>query len=131
MFKYVATRISSRHGAERLFRERLAEPLHLNLIALFVAMLGSRRLKIYFDLYARPQFAFGVLHAADEAKRMGLSKIKVLEFGTASGAGLLNLSEIATRISKTTGVAIEVLGLTGPSVFRNPGTIGTIPTSTR
>ena len=113
MFKYVANRISSRHGVERVFRERLAEPMHLNLIALFVAIFGTRRMKIYFDLYARPQFAFGVLRAADEAKQMGISRIKVLEFGTASGAGLLNLSEIATRVGQTTGVDIEVIGFDG------------------
>ncbi len=38
---------------ERIFRERLSEPVHLNLLALPVALFGSFELKIYFDLVIR------------------------------------------------------------------------------
>jgi hypothetical protein len=109
-----ATRIfRSRSGLERVFRERLSEPLHLNLLSLGVAAAGGVRAKTYFDLYWRQQFAFGVLHAADRARRGGLARIKTLEFGVAAGAGLLNMSRTAQRVSRTTGVQIEVVGFDG------------------
>lgn len=120
MLKYVASRIRSQAGLERVFRERLSEPLHLNLIALFVAILGDVRAKTYFDLYVRPQFAFGVLHAADVAKRTGLSRVTVLEFGVAAGAGLMNLSEIADRVTRATGIGIDVVGFDGGSGLPEP-----------
>lgn len=113
MLSYILTRIRSRRGLERVFRERLSEPLHLNLISLFVAIFGGVRAKIYFDLYARPQFAFGLLHAADLAKKHGLARIKVLEFGVAAGAGVLNLCQIARRVTEVTGIEIEVIGFDG------------------
>ena len=38
---------------ERHLRDRLAEPLHLNLISLFVQAFGSFRAKVAFDLVER------------------------------------------------------------------------------
>jgi hypothetical protein len=108
-----ATRIRSRAGLERIFRERLSEPLHLNAISLFVALFGGVEAKTYFDLIPRQQFAFGVLHAARRARRGGLSRVKALEFGVAAGAGLLNMSGIASRVSKATGVEVDVVGFDG------------------
>jgi hypothetical protein len=113
MFRSLNTRIGSRQGIERIFRERLSEPIHLNFISLFVALFGGTRAKIYFDLIARHQFAFGVLHAADQAKFLGIPRVKALEFGTATGVGLRNLSEIGRRVSKATGVEVEVIGFDG------------------
>lgn len=113
MVKYIASRIHTKQGAERVFRERLSEPLHLNLASLAVAACGSTRAKIYFDLYARQQFAFGLLHAADQANGLGIERIKTLEFGTAAGAGLRNMAELARRVTQATGVQIEVIGFDG------------------
>jgi len=120
MLRYVAARARSRAAWERIFRERLSEPVHLNLIALFVAVFGDVRSKVYFDLYARPQFAFGVLHAADVARQAGIRRIKCLEFGVASGQGLLNMSEIASRVHGATGVEIEVIGFDGATGLPEP-----------
>lgn len=105
---------------ERVFRERLSEPLHLNFIALLVAIFGDVRSRTYFDLYVRPQFAFGVLHAADVAKRAGLSRVTVLEFGVAAGAGLMNLSEIAERVTRATAIGIDVVGFDGGAGLPEP-----------
>ena len=107
---YVLRRAFSDGKHRKIFRERLSEPLHMNLIALGVAMFGGYRAKVDFDLMVRQQYAFPLLFAADEAKRLGLTRITVLEFGVAAGAGLMNLCELAERTEKETGVAIEVVG---------------------
>ena len=52
-----------------MYYERLSEPLHLNAISAFVALFGSFRRKVEYDLVLRPQNAFGILKAADSAKR--------------------------------------------------------------
>ncbi|GEP09955.1 class I SAM-dependent methyltransferase [Methylobacterium gnaphalii] len=107
---YVLGRAFSDGKYRKIFRERLSEPLHLNLLSLGVALFGSYRTKVEFDLMVRQQYAFPVLFAADAAKKLGLSKIVVLEFGVATGAGLMNLCQLAERTERETGVTIEVVG---------------------
>ena len=107
---YVLRRAFSDGKYKKIFRERLSEPLHLNVIALGVALFGSYRAKVAFDLMVRQQYAFPLLFAADEARKNGLSRITVLEFGVAAGAGLMNLCDLAARTEAATGIAIEVVG---------------------
>ncbi len=95
---------------ERLLRERLSEPLHMNLMSLWVALFGSLRMKIYFDLLIRQHHAFALLNAADKARGLGLRSVSVLEFGVASGTGLLNICEIARKVTRETGVGFRVYG---------------------
>jgi hypothetical protein len=95
---------------ERVLRERLSEPLHLNLLAAFVALFGSHRAKVYFDLAFRQYTAFCLLDAADRAASLGVKRISVLEFGVASGAGLLNICENAAAATRATGVEFDVYG---------------------
>ena len=45
--------IARKHVIKRIFVERLTEPLHLNLISLFVGVFGTYRAKIAFDLIVR------------------------------------------------------------------------------
>jgi hypothetical protein len=94
----------------RVLVERLSEPLHLNFIALWVAVFGSFRQRVNFDLILRQHNAFGILSAAERARLQGLKKITVIEFGVAAGAGLINMCRIALRVSKATGVEIRVIG---------------------
>jgi hypothetical protein len=94
----------------RLFYERLTEPIHLNFLSLFVAAFGSFRRKVEFDLVVRHSHAFSLLQAADNAKLLGLKSVTALEFGVASGAGLLNICEIARRVTGETGVAFRIAG---------------------
>ncbi len=104
-----------KHGYiwRRIFYERFTEPLHLNLLAAFVAVFGSFRLKIQYDLVLRTCHAYGILKAADEAKARGLSGVSVIEFGVAAGGGLMNMCAIAEKVSRITGVHIEVYGFDG------------------
>ncbi len=95
---------------KRILRERFTEPLHLNLAAFFVALFGTYRAKIDFDLVIRPHHAFALLKAADYARAIGISRFTAIEFGVANGAGLLNLCKIGREISRVTGIAIDVVG---------------------
>lgn len=107
---YALRRALSDKKYKKIFVERLTEPLHLNLISAGIALFGGYRAKVAFDLMVRQQYAFPVLFAADEAKKLGLTRIQVLEFGVATGAGLLNLCACAARTEAATGIAIEVVG---------------------
>jgi hypothetical protein len=101
-----------RHGYiwKRILLERLTEPLHLNVAALLVALAGSFRAKVAFDLIVRQQHAFALLKAADYAHSAGVPRITVIEFGVANGAGLMNICEISRRVSAATGIEFEVVG---------------------
>jgi hypothetical protein len=94
----------------RRLADRISEPLHLNLLALLVAPFGSYTTKVALDLVPRRHYAYGMLHAAEQAKRNGLSCITVIEFGVSFGGGILNLCEIARRLTSVTGVNFEIFG---------------------
>jgi hypothetical protein len=99
-----------RHKVNRLFYERLSEPLHLNILSLFVAAFGSFRRKVEFDLVVRHSHAFSLLQAADNARLLGLKSVTAIEFGVANGAGLLNICKIAHRVTRETGIAFRIAG---------------------
>jgi hypothetical protein len=101
---------SQKSARYRILRERLTEPLHLNLAALTVGLCGSFRTKIDFDLVQRPHYAYGLLAAADQAAEQGLKAFTAVEFGVAAGEGLLNLCSIAKRIEEATGIAVNIAG---------------------
>lgn len=75
-----------------------------------VAVRGSFRERVRFDLVDRPHHAFGLLAAADVASFAGCDRIVAIEFGVAEGAGLQNLATIAAAVTEETGVAIDVVG---------------------
>jgi hypothetical protein len=95
---------------KKIFHERLSEPIHLNVISAWVALLGSFRAKVDFDLVVRPQHAFALLQAADWARGAGISRLSAIEFGVANGAGLLNICKIAQQVTKFTGVEFDIYG---------------------
>jgi len=75
-----------------------------------VAVLGGYRARVYFDLVFRQYTAFCMLDAADRAANLGLKRISVVEFGVASGAGLLNICDNARAIRKATGIEFDIYG---------------------
>lgn len=95
---------------ERLFCERLSEPLHMNMFSFFVSLFGTYRQKINFDLILRQQHAYSLLNAADQAKSLGYKRVSVFEFGVAAGAGLLNIQSIAKKITYATGIGFDIYG---------------------
>ena len=107
---FVLSKLRNPYIIKRIFVERLTEPLHLNLISLFIAIGGSTRSKIAFDLITRQHLAFGLLRAADDAKQLGITKVTAVEFGVATGAGLFNMCEIARRVTVATGIEFSIVG---------------------
>jgi hypothetical protein len=95
---------------KRIFIERLTEPIHLNLLSIFIALFGSYKAKISFDLVLREHNAYGILRAAEEAKKLGLKSVSIIEFGVAAGAGLLNMCKIAEKVSLCTGIEFKIYG---------------------
>jgi hypothetical protein len=45
---------------KRVACERLTEPLHVSLVSAFVAVFGTFRARVTFDLVVRQQFAFPI-----------------------------------------------------------------------
>lgn len=101
-----------RHGRiwKRVFVERLTEPLHLNLLSLPVYVFGTFRAKVAFDLVLRQHNAYAILKCADLASRQGLDTVTIIEFGVGSGVGLMNMAEIAGKVTRTTGVGFRIYG---------------------
>lgn len=110
MMKYLLKKLTRKEKIKRIFYERLTEPLHLNILSLFVALFGSYSQKIDFDLVIRQQNAFCLLKAAEFAKSLGIKSVTAIEFGVAAGAGLLNICEISKNITKETGVEFKIFG---------------------
>jgi hypothetical protein len=103
-------KLRNRYIWQRIFYERLSEPLHLNLLSLGVALFGGFRMKVAHDLVIRHNHAYAILAAADLARELGLKRVTLLEFGVAAGAGLLNMCAIGARATRETGVEFEVVG---------------------
>ncbi|HXI07663.1 MAG: hypothetical protein ACRC1G_09525 [Bradyrhizobium sp.] len=61
-------------------------------------------------LVDRANYAYGMLRAADCARYFGHEAVTVIEFGVASGAGLLNMANLAGMIEAETGVHFRVVG---------------------
>jgi hypothetical protein len=107
LFKKLIHQPSAR---SRVLKERLTEPLHLNLAALVVAAASGFRAKVAWDLVNRTHYAYGLLEAADQAREAGLQCFTAVEFGVAGGEGLLNLCMLAKRVTATTSVQIRIVG---------------------
>lgn len=118
--KFLARKILQKHIWERIFRERLTEPLHMNILSVLVAIFGTTRARIAFDLLVRQHNAFALLNAAERARAYGHSAMTVIEFGVAAGAGLLNLCDLAQKVTRITGVEIRVVGFDSGSGMPPP-----------
>jgi hypothetical protein len=79
----------------RLYRRYFALPLEID---------------VALNWTVRPNYAYCTYHAADLARRLGIPRISVIEFGVAGGNGLMFLRDFAERVRQATGVEIEVYG---------------------
>ncbi len=71
---------------------------------------GTFREREAHGLVDRPNYAYGLLRAADLARFAGRSKATVCEFGVATGNGLMNIVSLAEAIRAETGVELRVVG---------------------
>jgi hypothetical protein len=58
----------------------------------------------------RPNYTWGVLHAAYLAKALGIKRISAIEFGVAGGRGLISLEKTAEAMEESLGIAVDVYG---------------------
>lgn len=71
---------------------------------------GSVDTRVRYGVFPRSHYAYGVFCAADQAKRLGITAISVIEFGVAQGGGLLALENTARIVGHHLGIAISVIG---------------------
>lgn len=62
------------------------------------------------SLIERPNYVYGMLRAADNARYLGIESVTVVEMGVASGAGLLNMIKSAELITRETKIAFRIVG---------------------
>ena len=94
----------------RYFQYFFQRPL-LGLIACaWAKAFGTVRQKERYNVLHRQTYAYGLFRAADIAKHYGKHSVTVCEFGVASGAGLLNMINLANKISTETKVDFRIVG---------------------
>ena len=72
--------------------------------------IGSYEYRLGLGAVDRPHYGYCVYHAAELAKKLGIPRISVVEFGVAGGNGLVNLEYHAQEIEKCLSVGIEIYG---------------------
>lgn len=65
---------------------------------------------IYHDLFEKSFYAYGILLAAEEAKRMGLTRVSIVELGVWYGGGLKSICEICGFLQQTMGMNFDIYG---------------------
>jgi len=110
MSSFVLNKLTQRRIWARIYKERLTEPLHLNLISAAVWLFGSYEAKVAHDLVVRQHNAYCILQCAKNARALGIDSVTLIEFGVAAGAGLLNMARIAASVTRATGVKFKIYG---------------------
>jgi hypothetical protein len=102
---------------KQLFRagsDALLEPMPTRLLVLraldSVFNFLSYETKLQVRSITRSQYGFGLLEAGRLAARLGIPRISAIEFGVAGGNGLLALEDHARRVTRETGVEIDIYG---------------------
>ena len=65
---------------------------------------------VLLGLEFRPHYALCLLLAAEDAKKIGVKRLKVFELGCAGGSGLIDLQYLTKRVECYTGVSFEIHG---------------------
>ncbi len=90
--------------------------------------LGTYRFRLSIGAVDRPNYAYIIHQAASLARRLGLPRISVLEFGVAGGAGLLWMERHAEQIEKLIPeVKIEIYGFDTGAGLPPPGDYRDMP----
>lgn len=82
----------------------------LPLLKAAASVAGGFRAREKLGLLRRQWYAYGLLSAADHAKKVGKSGIWAIEFGVASGRGIKNLLSLSRQVTAETGINIRVAG---------------------
>ena len=98
---------------KKLITYSLLEPFFLRAIFLKIVKrfrLGSYEARLTYGAVERPYYGYCIKNAAILAKKLGHSKISVIEFGVAGGRGLLNIEYHVNQIEKLYGIEFEIYG---------------------
>ncbi|MEM1045752.1 MAG: hypothetical protein AAGL24_06360 [Pseudomonadota bacterium] len=71
---------------------------------------GSFGLRLDYDIFSRPHYAFCTYYAARQACALGIGRISVAEFGVAGGRGLIELESLAAEVEAELPVKIDIYG---------------------
>lgn len=71
---------------------------------------GSYAYRLQNGIVDRPHYGYCLFHGAVLAKKLGLKRISVLEFGVAGGRGLLSLEYHAREITREIDIEIDIYG---------------------
>jgi hypothetical protein len=91
----------------------LLEPFFVRRVFLKIVKrfrLGSYEARLTYGAVKRPHYGFCIKNAAILAKKLGYSKISVIEFGVAGGRGLLNIEYHVNQIEKLYGIEFQIYG---------------------
>lgn len=103
---------------------RIAQEPPFRLLSYFFVRRFAKSVRLVdrWGAVERPNYLAGVLAAADHARREGIDRISVIEFGVAGGGGLVALQEYAELVEADTGVRIDVYGFdTGEGLPESTG----------
>jgi hypothetical protein len=83
-----------------------------NLLITFIKFLkiGPYKLRLILGAVDRPHYAYSIYHSAKLAKKLGIKKISVIEFGVAGGNGLVNIEYHVKKIEEILNINIEIYG---------------------
>ena len=72
--------------------------------------LDNFRHKELLGIHKRPWYAYGLLKAAELAKKNGYKRFTAIEFGVASGRGIKIMYEYKKEIEKILDIKIDIVG---------------------
>lgn len=105
------------------------EPLRVLLARRLLDRFGTLPIseQVAFGLGPRPHYAYCMLNAARLARRLGIERIAVLEFGVAGGNGLVAAERIASAVERETGVELEIYGFDAGTGLPKPEDFRDLP----
>jgi hypothetical protein len=71
---------------------------------------GPFEFRLALDGVKRPNYGYAMMYAAKQAKNLGVKKISAIEFGVATGNGLIAMERLAESITGITGIDFEIVG---------------------
>jgi hypothetical protein len=90
--------------------------------------LGTYRFRLSIGAVDRPHYGYIIYQAASLARRLGLPRISVIEFGVAGGAGLLCMEHHAARVEDLIPeVKIEIYGFDTGAGLPSPADYRDLP----
>ncbi|MBV8739929.1 MAG: hypothetical protein JO007_22285 [Alphaproteobacteria bacterium] len=102
--------MTSREARQMIARIGREPPFRLLTRLIVKQFLSNPAVRARWGVDPYPAYLYGMLEGALLAKRQGISGITAVEFGVASGGGLLAMEQYARRIEQFTGIVIKVVG---------------------